>query len=70
MKKSRKYYVLDSKDIPLLERENDRAYKTTTPLSIYETYMDKSQFALTEQEIKDYDERFWAFAVPVEEVAE
>lgn len=66
VEKEKKYYVLDSEDIPLLERVNDRTYKTTTPLSIYETYMDKSQFALTEKEIKDYDERFWTFAQPVE----
>ena len=29
---------------------------------------DEYELHLTEQEIKDYDERFWAFAVPVEEV--
>ena len=29
---------------------------------------DEFEFHLTEQEIKDYDERFWPFAVKVEEV--
>ena len=58
-----KYYVLDSQDIPLLERANDQTYKTTTGLSICEDGRDNSRLELTEQEIKDHDERFWAFAV-------
>ena len=58
-----KYYVLDSQDVPLLERANGQTYKTTTALSIYEDGRDNSRFELNEQEIKDYDERFWAFAV-------
>lgn len=28
---------------------------------------DKEHFVFTEQEIKSYDERYWAFAVEVEE---
>lgn len=28
---------------------------------------DEEKYQLTEKEIKDYDERFWAFAEPVEE---
>lgn len=31
---------------------------------------DEFEFHLTEQEIKDFDERFWTFAVPVEELEE
>lgn len=31
---------------------------------------DNFEFDLTEQEIKDYDERFWPFAVKVEELEE
>ena len=31
---------------------------------------DEFEFHLTEQEIKDYDERFWPFAVKVEELEE
>ena len=65
-----KYYVLDSEDIPLLERANNQTCKTTTGLSIYEDGRDNSRFELTEQEIKDYDERFWPFAVKVEEMEE
>ena len=63
-----KYYVLDSEDIPLLERANNQTYKTTTTLSIHEDGRDNSKFELTEQEIKDYDERYFAFAVKVEEL--
>lgn len=37
-------------------------YKESTDKLYLEDY-----FKFTEQEIKDYDERFWAFAVPVEE---
>ena len=58
-----KYYVLDSQDVPLLERANGQTYKTTTALSIYEDGRDNSRFELNEQEIKDYGECFWAFAV-------
>lgn len=62
-----KYYVLDSEDIPLLERVNNQIYKTVTALSIHEDGRDNSRFELTEEEIKDYDKRFWPFAIPVEE---
>jgi hypothetical protein len=48
-----KYYVLDSEDIPLLEKANNQTCKTTTGLSIYEDGRDNSRFELTEQEIKD-----------------
>ena len=65
-----KFYVLDSEDIPLLERANNQTCKTTTGLSIYEDGRERSRFELTEQEIKNYDERFWSFAEPVEEVIE
>lgn len=41
----------------VLAGDNFRAY-----------HPEKDEFRLTEQEIKDYDERFWSFAVPVEEV--
>lgn len=63
VEEEQRYYVLDSEDIPLLERANDQTYKTTTGLSIYEDGRDNSRLELTEQEIKDHDERFWAFAV-------
>lgn len=61
-----KYYVLDSGDVPLLEKVGNQIQKTITKLSIHEQGRDNSQFKLTEQGIKDYDERFWAFAAKVE----
>ena len=70
VEKEKKYYVLDYEDIPLLERANNQTCKTTTALSIYEDGRDNSRFALTEKEIKDYDERFWQFSEPVEEETE
>ena len=68
IEKEPKYYVLDSEEIPLLEKSNNQTCKTTTGLSIYEDGRDNSRFELTEQEIKDYDERFWAFSEPIEQV--
>ena len=68
VEEERKYYVLDSEDIPLLERWGNKIQRTTTKLSIiYKRSEGDSQFKLTEQEIKDYDERFWPFAVEVAE---
>ena len=68
VEEERKYYVLDSEDIPLLERWGNKIQRTTTKLSIiYKRSKGDSQFKLTEQEIKDYDERFWPFAVEVAE---
>ena len=66
VEEEQKYYVLDSYDIPLLERVGKQIQKTATVLSIHEKARDISRFELTEQEIKSYDERFWAFAEPVE----
>ena len=63
VEEEQRYYVLDPDDIPLLERANGQIHKATTGLSLYEDGRDNSRFELTEQEIKDYDERFWAFAV-------
>lgn len=61
------YYALDSEDIPLLERVGNQIQRATTELSIYEKGRDNSRFELTEQEIKNYDARFWPFAEPVEQ---
>ena len=49
--------------VRVVERANGQIHKATTGLSLYEDGRDNSRFELTEQEIKDYDERFWAFAV-------
>lgn len=39
-------------------------------INAYSKVVYKNNGQLTEQEIKDYDERYWPFAVPVEEVSE
>ena len=67
VEEEQKYYTLDSEDIPLLERWGNQIQRTTTELSIYEKGRDNSRFELTEKEIKDYDERYWSFAVEVAE---
>ena len=66
VEKEQRYYTVDSDDIPLLERVGNQIQRTTTELSIYEKGRDNTRFKLTEQEVKNYDERFWPFAVPIE----
>ena len=68
VEKEKKYYVLDNKKRTLLWKypnqvNNSGGYEL-------ETVKRKEAYTLTEKEIKDYDERFWQFAVPVEEEAE
>ena len=65
------YYVLDKNEVPLLIKlvSNSFVRRANTYYTIKETN-DSKFYQLTEQEIKDYDERFWTFAVPVEEVEE
>ena len=62
-----RYYILDSYDIPLLERVDNQIQRTATELSIYEKGRDNSRFKLTEQEIEGYDKRYWSFAEPVDQ---
>ena len=66
VKEEQRYYTLDSDDNPLLERVGNQVQRTTTELSIHEKGRDNTRFKLTEQEIKDYDSRYLAFAEPVE----
>lgn len=56
-------------DLYLIKKFNDRndfCFDISRSLCTWE----KSAYQLTEPEIKAIDERYWAFAVPVEEVAE
>ncbi|MDQ8220583.1 DUF1642 domain-containing protein [Enterococcus faecium] len=56
-------------DLYLIKKFNDRnafCFDTSHSLCAWE----KSAYQLTEAEIKAIDERFWLFAVPVEEVVE
>ncbi|EME7110465.1 DUF1642 domain-containing protein [Enterococcus faecium] len=52
--------------IKKFNNRNDFCFDTSCSLCAWE----KSAYQLTEAEIKAIDERFWPFAVPVEEVAE
>ena len=67
-KKERLYEVIIG-DLYLIKKFNDRndfCFNDKFELCWWE----KSAYQLTEAEIKAIDERFWLFAVPVEEVAE
>lgn len=70
VEEEQKYYVVDNEYIPLLQKGHGYVNRTSTGLSIFEKGRDNDQFALIEQEIKDYDERYWPFAVRVEELEE
>ena len=62
-----KYYVdLDTAAYVAKWNGNDQVDIYTDGIS----GSDEFEFHLTEQEIKDYDERFWPFAVKVEEIEE
>lgn len=52
--------------IKKFNNRNDFCFDTSCSLCAWE----KSAYQLTESEIKAIDERYWAFAIPVEEVAE
>ena len=68
LKEEQKYYVMNEEN-ELILGWSQSAYMTPC-IEGYE-YMKhngrENLFQLTEHEIKDYDERYWAFAKPVEE---
>ena len=67
VEKEQKYYVdLDTAAYVAKWNGNDQVDIYTDGIS----GSDEFEFHLTEQEIKDYDERFWPFAVKVEEMEE
>jgi uncharacterized protein (DUF1919 family) len=61
----KKYEVKDKNDCFLLTKNSEGEV-----INAYSKVVYKNKGQLTEQEIKDYDERFWIFAVPVEELEE
>ena len=63
--KEKKYEVKDKNDCFLLTKNSEGEV-----INAYSKVVYKNKGQLTEQEIKDYDERFWPFAVPVEELEE
>ena len=68
--KEQKYYVLDEGNIPFLAISNGEVNREPMHMTIYAKGRDNAQFALTEQEIKDYDPRYMTFAKPIEEFEE
>ena len=68
-----KYYIRDQHGVYLLAKNHREQGKVQTVAEIVEYYGVEEvelDYELTEQEIKDYDERFWPFAVKVEELEE
>lgn len=67
-KKKQKYYVLNKKGHLMLKRYqegiSEMKISSTLPVADYE--LNKEDIQLTEEEIKNYDGRFWAFAIPVD----
>ena len=65
-----KYYVINNQNYFLLAKDKGHGFVFSTGgnSKIGNTKNISATFKLTEQEIKDYDERYWTFAVKVEEV--
>lgn len=67
-----KYYVMNNEKELLLSKNNDDEVITYSQYypQVRKVLSDLSHYQLTEQEIKEYDERYFAFAVKVEELEE
>ena len=65
-----KYYVMNNDNRMMLVRMMDgKTITESDPFMLEDMYEgEKESHRLTEQEIKDYDPRYWAFAKPVEEL--
>ena len=70
VEKEQKYYILGKYDTPILFRDYRNRITETSNLNDIYPKANSEDFEFTEQEIKDYDERYWAFAEPVEEMEE
>ena len=68
VEKEQKYYVMNNDNRMMLVRMMDgKTITEADPFKLEDMYEgEKKSHRLTEQEIKDYDLRYWAFAVPVE----
>src|SRR5699024_4713441 len=65
-----KYYVLDKYGVAILKKSAMSAgggVGKSAGVNIYAAIhrQDEEKYQLTEKEIKDYDERYWAFTEPV-----
>ena len=69
VEKEKLYHVINKENYFMLRKYDglvDTMQLSTTMSR--DKYGKDTRFMLTEKEIKDYDERFWAFAKPVEEL--
>ena len=66
VKKEQKYYILGKYETPILFRDYRNRITETSNLNDIYPKANSEDFEFTEQEIKDYDPRYWAFAEPVE----
>lgn len=62
VEKEQKYYILGKYDTPILFRDHRNRITETSNLSEIYPKANSEDFEFTEQEIKDYDPRYWAFA--------
>lgn len=60
------YWVRNKEGKSLLSRFSKNV-NTSSGYDIDQQKIHKKEYTFTEKEIKDYDERYWAFAVPVED---
>ena len=70
VEEEQKFYVLDKEDATLLKKSaagEGVAKSVGTNIYNVKSWKDEEKYQLTEQEIRDYDERYWAFAVEVAE---
>ena len=73
VEEEQKYYVLDKENATLLKKSTvGEGIAKSVGTNIYnaKSWKNEEEYQLTEQEIKDYDERYFAFAVKVEELEE
>ena len=72
VEEEQKFYVMSNDNRMMLVRmTDDKTIKESDPFPIDGLYdTEKKFYRLTEQEIKDYDPRYWPFRKPVEEVEE
>lgn len=73
VEEDQRYYIQDQHGVYLLAKNHRDQGKVQTVAEIVEYYGVEEielDYELTEQEIKDYDERYLAFKVPVEEEEE
>ena len=70
VEKEQKYYVMNNKDYFLLAKAEgyDIVFSTGGIFTLKDAENRSITFEFTEEEIKGYDPRYWAFAVEAEEV--